>query len=112
MANEARTAFEERKFELIVMMINGFSRKDAKRYIYSDIIILTILGTIIGVLVGSYVGNISVASFETNITMLLKNFDPLAIIVGILGSFVLTFVITLISLKKIDRFRLSDINKP
>ena len=103
---------EEKKFELIVMMINGFSRKDAKRYIYSDIIILTILGTAIGVLVGSYVGNISVASFETNITMLLKNFDPLAIIVGIFGSFALTFAITLISLKKIDRFRLSDINKP
>lgn len=102
----------EKKYELIVLMINGFSRKDAKRYIYSDIIVLTIISTVIGVFVGSYVGNISVASFETNITLILKNVDSLAIVLGILGSFVLTYVITTISLKKIDKFRLSDINKP
>ena len=93
-------------------MINGFSRKDAKRYIYSDIIVLTILGTIIGIFIGSYVGNVSVASFETNVTLILKNFDSLAVILGTLGSLVITFVITLISLKKIDKFRLADINKP
>lgn len=102
----------EKKYELIILMINGFSRSDAKRYIYSDIIVLTILGTIIGIFIGSYVGNISVASFETNVTLILKNFDPLAIILGTLGSFVITFVITLISLKKIDKFKLADINKP
>ena len=102
----------ERKFELIVLMINGFSRKDAKRYIYSDIILLTILGTIIGAIVGSYVGNLSVSSFETNATMMLKKIDYLAIIIGIIGSFIITFVISVISLRKIDKFKLSDINKP
>ena len=102
---------DEKKYELIILMINGFSRKDAKRYIYSDIIALTIVGTIIGILVGAYVGNVSVASFETNVTMILKEFDVTAAIIGTLGSFAITYVISAISLKKIDKFKLADINK-
>lgn len=52
------------------------------------------------------------SSFETNVTLMLKNVDPLAILIGILGSYILIFIISLISLKKIDKLRLSDINKP
>ena len=93
-------------------MINGFSRKDTKRYIYSDIIVLTIIGTIIGAFIGTYVGNLAVSAFETNTTLILKQANMLAIALGTIGSFVLTFVVSLISLRKIDKFSLTDINKP
>lgn len=101
----------EKKNELIVLMINGFSIKDAKRYIYTDTIFLTIIGTILGVIVGSIVGNASISSFETFTTMLIKGINVQACIIGVIGSIVLNTIISIISLRRISKFRLADINK-
>lgn len=102
---------DEKKTELIVLMINGFYLKDAKRYIYSDTILLTIIGIVFGVLLGTGVGNLSVGAFETSKTIVLKQFSLKACIIGAIGSIVLTFVVSLISLRKIEKFKLTDINK-
>ena len=101
----------EKKKELIVLMINGFSIKDAKRYIYSDTIVLTVIGTILGLFLGTAVGYVSLVCCESESTIFLKTPDPAALVIGTLGSFLLTYVISKISLKKIEKFRLRDINE-
>ena len=53
---------EEKKRELIVLMINGFSVKDAKHYISYDNIVLTAIGIIVGMLLGCIMGSITVAT--------------------------------------------------
>lgn len=51
---------------LIIMMINGYSIKYARRYIYSDTVLLTIVGIILGMIVGSIMGNLSVKLSDIN----------------------------------------------
>ncbi len=102
---------EEKKRELIVLMINGFSIKDAKRYIYNDTIVLTIIGIIFGTILGCFMGSLAVAAVEPPTASFIKSVDWLAVLIGIVGSGVLAFIMSAIALKRIPRFNLTDINK-
>lgn len=109
--NLIKTFVMEKKNELIVLMINGFSRKDAKKYIYLDTIVMTIIGTVLGVIVGYLAGVAGIGSFESKYMYLLHNLDFFACAIGILLSISLTFIMASIAIKKIDNYKLTDINK-
>ena len=102
---------DEKKRELIVLMINGFSVKDAKRYIYNDTIVLTALGIVCGVVLGCASGAMSVGSVEPSTAQFVKDVDPIAVAAGVAGSAILAFIMSAISLRRIPRFELTDINK-
>ena len=102
---------DEKKRELIVLMINGFSIKDAKHYISYDNIVLTALGIIAGLVLGCIMGSVTVASIEPSTGVFIKGIDAWAVIIGILGSALLAVVMSLIALRRIPRFELTDINK-
>ena len=102
---------EEKKRELIVLMINGFSVKDAKRYIFYDNIVLTALGIALGVVLGCIMGSATVSSIEPSTATFWKGVDGWAVGIGIAGSAVLALVMSVIALRRIPRFRLTDINK-
>ena len=102
---------DEKKRELIILMINGFPISDAKRYIYSDTIFLSVIGIGLGLALGTYMGNLAIKSFDTEVICFYKALDPLACGVGGIGAAVLTFIISVISLNKIKTFKLTDINK-
>ena len=101
----------EKKRELIVLMINGFSVKDAKRYIYNDTIVLTAIGIVFGIVLGCVTGSITVAAIEPASGSFLKGVDPIAVVVGIVGSALLSFIMSKIALRRIPRFELTDINR-
>lgn len=102
---------EEKKRELIVLMINGFSVKDAKAYIYRDTIVLTVIGIIFGLVLGAIMGYVTVVSIENGLATFVKDVDPVACAAGIGGSAVLAFAMSLIALRAIPRFNLTDINR-
>lgn len=102
---------DEKKRELTVLMINGFTIKQARKYIYSDTIFLTIIGIILGLIVGSVMGNLSVRAFESNQTEFLHRIDPMACLIAIGVTTLLTLIVSSIALKKINKFKLTDINK-
>ena len=102
---------EEKRRELIVLMINGFSVHDAKRYIYNDTIALTAIGIICGLALGCAMGAITVGSIEPSTAMFLKDIDPIAVAAGAVGSAVLSFVMSFIALRRIPRLDLTDINR-
>ena len=102
---------EEKKRELIVLMINGFSVKDAKRYIYNDTIVLSAIGIVVGLVLGSLTGSLSVASVEPETASFFKGIDWVAIAAGIGVSAVLAFAMSAIALRRIPAFSLTDINK-
>jgi hypothetical protein len=66
---------DEKKRELMVLMINGFSGKDAKRYIYYDTIVLTVLGIIAGLVLGCIMGSITVGAIEPSTATFVKDID-------------------------------------
>lgn len=102
---------EEKKRELIVLMINGFSVKDAQHYVSNDSIVLTAVGIILGIILGCIMGSITVGSIEPSTASFVKAIDAKAVIAGIIGSSVLAFVMGKISLRRIPKMSLTDINK-
>ena len=102
---------DEKKRELIVLMINGFSVKDAKKYIYNDSIVLTAIGIICGLILGCIMGSITVAAIEPSTGVFVKDVDLMAVIAGIVGSAVLAVIMSMIALRRIPKFELTDINK-
>ena len=101
----------EKKRELIVLMINGFSVKDARHYISYDNIVLTALGIIAGLVLGVIMGGITVAAIEPMTAVFVKELDAAATLIGIVGSAVLALVMGRIALRRIGKFDLTDINK-
>ena len=102
---------DEKKRELIVLMINGFSVKDAKHYISYDSVVLTALGIVAGLVLGSVMGSMTVAAVEPSTSTLMKGVDPVAVLVGTVGSAVLALIMSRIALRRIPKFNLTDINK-
>lgn len=102
---------EEKKRELIVLMINGFSAGDAKKYIYRDTIVLTVIGIILGIVFGVVMGNITIMTLEPDIAYFVKGIDWFACIAGAALSALLAIVLCTAALRKISGFKLSDINK-
>ena len=102
---------DEKKRELIVLMINGFSVKDAKRYIYNDTIVLTVIGIVLGVVLGCVMGAVTVGSVEPSTASFVKDVDPMAVLVGVVGSAALALIMSVIALRRIPKFELTDINK-
>ena len=102
---------DEKKRDLITLMINGFSVKDAKRYIYNDTIVLTAIGIIVGLIFGGVMGSLTVMSVEPDTAYFIKDIDSIAMLVGTVGSAVLAAVMSLIALRRVPRFNLTDINK-
>ncbi|MBR2835209.1 MAG: FtsX-like permease family protein [Coriobacteriales bacterium] len=102
---------EEKKRDLIVLMINGFSLRDAKRYIYRDNIVLTIIGIILGVLLGMLMGYLSILSIEFSTDSYVHSPNLIACLAGVASSTILAIIVNIIALRRIDKFRLTDINK-
>ena len=104
-------AIGEKKHDLIVMMINGYSVRSAKRYIYFDAILLTILGIMLGIVLGSVTGIATVASIEPTYATFVKDINLPAVGIGIVCTFVLAIIMCLVAMRAIPRFDLSDAQK-
>ena len=102
----------EKKRELIVLMINGYSTRDAKRYIYRDTIVMTAIGIVLGSALGLWAGNISVYGAEGPSVSFCHEFSWSAIGISAVICVFFTAVVTLVALRKIDKMQLTDINKP
>ena len=102
---------EEKKRELIVLMINGYSLRDAKRYIYRDNIAMTAVGIVLGCAVGMIMGYFSVQSAENSAICLIKDPSLKACLVAAALCSVFCAIVTAIALRRISKFKLTDIGK-
>ena len=99
----------EKKKELTVLMINGYSSKNARKYISYDTVVLTVTGILLGVFIGNAMGNISIAAFMSETIYFVTGYDIKACLIGVIGTGIIAFLITYFSLKQIDRFDLHTI---
>ena len=101
----------EKKFELIVLMINGYSTRDAKRYVYRDNIVITAIGIVIGCVLGLAAGDYSLRSCEAVSIAFVHQMSWLAVACGAVLTALFSAAVTATALRKIDNFSLTDINK-
>lgn len=101
----------EKKTELITLIINGFPIKEARKYISTDTVFLAIIGILAGIALGSVMGEVSLEAFNNNATYFLYRFSVKACVMGSALAFILTMAMCRIATGKIKKFKLSDINK-
>lgn len=101
----------EKQNELIIMRINGFSLGAAKRYVYQDNIVLTLMGLFIGTGLGIGFGYWILDILQRNG----DNYYSVPSIPVCLAGVALTVFFSLISnviaLRKIDKMRISDLKR-
>ena len=102
---------EERKKELITLMINGYTTKETSKYIYIDTLLMMIFGILFGIIGGVLLGYWDVISLESKMSYFLHEISFLAIGIGASISALFTICMTLIALKRISNFELTDLNK-
>lgn len=102
---------EEKRVELIVLMINGFSARAAKSYIYRDTIYITFVGLIVGTAFGTMMGRQSISSFENAATAMIKTVDVPACLIASAITAALTAIMVIIAVRRVDKFELTDINR-
>ena len=102
---------DEKKRELIVLMINGYSLRDAKRYIYRDTIVMTAVGIVLGCLLGCAMGYLTAASLDSEVLYVIKTPNLQACLIGAALCAAFSAIITAISLRRIGKFSLTDINR-
>ena len=100
----------EKKKELIIMRMNGFSIPEARRYIYRDNIILTVFGTALGVAGGIVYGRLMLLSLHTPTIVFLESWNLWACLAGIIASGIFALVTNAITLRPISHWKLMDIN--
>lgn len=101
----------EKKNELTILIINGYSKSKAKKYIYSDTIVLSVIGIALGVLLGTVMSNFVIKAFQNETMIFLTGFNLISILIAIGIAIAIITGVTLIALRKIDKFKLRDINK-
>ena len=101
----------EKKRELIVMMINGYNKGSVKKYIYGDTIFLTIIGSLIGTVIGVLVGFTTLRLFSSDCVILLQKLSIPVCLICIAATGLLTAVSVMIAMRRIDGFKLRDINE-
>ena len=99
----------EKKRELIVLMINGYSVSDAKGYIYRDAIVMTVLGIVFGVGLGIVMGSATVGAVEWQSCSFMKDVYLPGCLMGAGMSAVFAALMMIIALRRIPRFSLTDI---
>lgn len=102
---------DQKKKEITILMINGYDRKSAKKYVYKDTVFLTILGTVLGCIIGGFVSISTIKSINAAPIYFITKPNILAILFGAGITLILALFATLISLRKIDGFRLTDIDR-
>lgn len=108
--NLLTTNVREKKREIITLMINGYSRKKASKYVYLDTIVLTFISIFIGTLLGlglSYFGQVSI---ESKFLYFIHKPNWISVIISIPITISLVLLMTLISLREIKKFNLTEIN--
>ncbi|MBR5337970.1 MAG: FtsX-like permease family protein [Lachnospiraceae bacterium] len=102
---------EEKKREMIILMINGYSVKDAKKYVYKDTIFLTAVGIILGAILGSAAASFNLRVFSYLPSHFYSGISWPAIAFGVVVAAFLALVNALIAMRRIKNFNLTDINK-
>ena len=98
----------QKKRELVVMRINGFTVKEVIGYCTRETIVTTIAGIVLGIALGSGIAYRIVRSMEQAFIRFDRSVSPLAWLYGALITVLFTVIINAIVLRKVKHLKLTD----
>ncbi len=107
--NLLKMYINEKKRDMIILLMNGYNDKAVRKYIITDTVINAALGVIISAFLGYAMGILSIRTFITNFTTFITGFNAFASVIGAVGMTVIMTVISIRALKQTARFDLTDI---
>lgn len=102
---------QEKKNELIIMRINGFSRGKVKRYLYRDNILLTVLGIILGVGIGIGFSQWMLAILQKSGDNFYTVPNPWVCLAAAGLATLFSLITNLIALRKVDKLNVHDLKR-
>ncbi|MBR2705979.1 MAG: ABC transporter permease [Mogibacterium sp.] len=102
---------KEKKMELIVMRINGFSVGAARMYILRDNIFLTIISTIIGVIAGIILGGTLNSALQLEGQCMISTPSLPGCMFGVAVTLIYVVITNIIAVWPIGKLDLTDISK-
>ena len=101
----------EKKMELIVMRINGFSVGAAKMYIIRDNIFLSVISIIIGLGAGIAFGRLLNDALQMRGQCIINDPSPAGCAFGVIVTMIYMIITNLIAVRPISKLDLTDISK-
>jgi putative ABC transport system permease protein len=92
----------ERKRELATLLVLGYTQKEAQRYIFREIDILSFMGTALGLLLGAPLHSFVIRTTEVNAAMWGRTVYPMSYVYAALISIGFTFLINLLMRRSIN----------
>lgn len=104
------TFVQEKKRDLITLMINGYSIAKTKQYIYSDTILLTVIGILLGAVSGTFLGKLATRAICCDFFYFFFDVNWVAILASAAVTAALVAFITFVSLRRIKGFKLTEVS--
>jgi ABC-type antimicrobial peptide transport system permease subunit len=100
-----------KKKEVIVMRINGFSKKQTIRYLAREMIMTMVISLSLAVLLGFIFNDKCISLVESEDMMLIRRFSIKSWGMAILFESVLAFIINWFHFRKVNNMKVSDMNR-
>ncbi|MBR3464228.1 MAG: FtsX-like permease family protein [Clostridiales bacterium] len=101
----------EKKAEMSIMRINGYTVKEVIWYVSLETIATTIIGIILGVILGCAVSYKIIREVEQPFIMYVRSTSLKAILMGIFVALVFEFIVNVIALRKVRKLKLTDMTQ-
>lgn len=93
----------ERKREIATLLVLGYTEKEAQKYIFREINILSFLGTVAGLFLGGPLHSLVVHATEVNVIMWGRSVHPLSYVYAFCVSLIFTLLVNLMMKKSITK---------
>lgn len=98
----------QKKPELIIMRVNGFTTKEVIRYILQETVVTTVVGILLGIGMGSVVAYSIIRTLEQSFFQFYRGVDPVAWTVGTVVTILFTVFVNAVALRKTKDLKLTD----
>ena len=99
----------QKKRELTIMRVNGFTIRETVRYLLRETYVTTGLGILLGLGIGSGIGYTILRSLEQPFAQFVRSLSMPAWIVGAGLTLLFTVIVNLIALRPVKKLRLTDV---
>ena len=101
--------FMQKKREMTIMRVNGFTVKEVLGYVLREMIVTTVVGIVLGIALGAVLGYSIVRALEQPNLQLDRSVSLIAWLIGAAITVVFAVVVNVIVLRKVKDLKLTDV---